>query len=74
MEWQWNANGKRYRVLNLEDTKKKRIGQADVVMEDENIQNRIYVQRLQHKLERELNIYKQQIKENNYVQCCNKKY
>ena len=72
MEWQWNTNGKRFKVAMYEDTKKKRIGSYDVNMEEDNAVLRIYRQKLQFRLDREIALYRQQVRDTNYTQCCNK--
>ena len=74
MDWQWNSNGKRFRVSEFENTKKKRIGSVDVPMEDECASYKLYLQKIQNRLDREVMIYKQQIYENSYLMCCKKKH
>jgi hypothetical protein len=73
MEWEWNSNGKRVRLAYHEDSKKKRIGQGDIIMEDTVNLYKIQMQRLQIKLDREMSLYKQQVYESNYNPCCKSK-
>lgn len=71
MDWQWGKNGKRYRVLVQESTKKKRI-ETDTVMKEELEQNFKVRQKMMMKIEREISKYKQQIQDLNFVGCCKK--
>lgn len=70
MDWAWNANGKRYKLSANEDTKRKRLMTADVTMEDESIIYKRKIQQYQYKIEREIALYKQQMHEIDYIQCC----
>ena len=73
MEWQWNGNGKRCKISIPEDSKKIRIGTSDVLMEDEDLQYKFHIHNLRSKLDRELSLYKRQLIEKNYLQCCSKR-
>lgn len=71
MDWQWGKNGKRYRVLVQDSTKKKRI-ESDAVMREEFEQNFRIKQKMMMKIEREISKYKQQIHDLNFANCCKK--
>lgn len=70
MDWAWNTNGKRYKTFIAEDTKRKRLQTTDIVMEDDNIKHIIRMQQYQLRIEREIKLYKQQMRQNDYLQCC----
>ena len=70
MDWEWGANGKRYRIVSYEDTKKRKIGQGDTMMEDSSFQSNLYLSRVRARYEREYKNYQQQIKEISYLQYC----
>lgn len=72
MDWQWNANGKRFKVLKPELTKKKRVDPIDIQMEVENAQYKSSSQNIRQRLDREISIYKQQIRDFNR-ECCTRK-
>ena len=67
MDLKWGKNGKRYRVMIEESSKRKRVDQ-DVYME-ESTQSYVKAQMLA-KIEREITIYKQQIREYSFKGCC----
>jgi hypothetical protein len=68
MDLKWGKNGKRFRVMIEEPSKRKRVEQ-DVYME-ESTQNHVKAQMLA-KIDREITIYKQQIREYSFKGCCN---
>jgi hypothetical protein len=69
MDWNWTKNGKRFRVLKDEYSKRRR-ADLDVCMDDHGI-NSVRNQMLA-KFEREFARYKQQVKEFQYNHCCKK--
>jgi hypothetical protein len=71
--WRWTENGKRVKIEKDEGIKRMKVSQGDVEMR-ENCAPRKWVQNMQWRMEREIEIYKAQMHEVNPYPCCDKRF